>query len=173
MRHPHDQLHAGLHHPLQGNLRICFVERACDSRYAPRTAESRAGRPLTPPSVRVRAESPSYDRETEIASLRFCTVNAVGESGLQKWYVITRHEGVSNRDWLPTSAVGLSRCNDSLGSVSVHPWNGGLAASGLATSARIPAGSIHAQHHTPLLPGERSGQLRLRTRGDYNHCALA
>ena len=32
MRHPNDQLHAGLHHPLQGYLRVCFVERACDGR---------------------------------------------------------------------------------------------------------------------------------------------
>ena len=43
-------------------------------------------------------------------------------------------------DWLPTSAIGQGGSDDSLGSFTVNPRNHRLAAGGLTTLTRIPAG---------------------------------
>ena len=47
---------------------------------------------------------------------------------------------MSDLDGLPTSTVGQCGSDDSLGSFTVNPGNHRLAAGGLATPARIPAG---------------------------------
>ena len=56
-------------------------------------------------------------------------------------------------DGLPTSAVGQCGSDDSLGSFTVNPGNHRLAAGGLTTPARIPAGMSRTSE--PRLPATR------------------
>ena len=86
MRHASDQLHAGRHHPLQRDLWLGFVQRACDGQvrlaYGRLVGESELDASKLPLVYKSGTSRLHDNRETQLPSRLFCTVNAGRQPGL-------------------------------------------------------------------------------------------
>ena len=99
VRHADDQLHAGLHHRLQGNLEALLRQASLRwLRYAARTADSSESPRRTPPSLSfVHEPRPGRlhdDRKAELPSHHSRACSAFGrELGVQERYRRSRPSG--------------------------------------------------------------------------------